>query len=76
MGTTIKDVSNTTFDYVIAGGGTAGLTLAARLSEDPSITVAVLEAGEANLDDPKILIPGQFGYTFGQPKVRCWLMQC
>ena len=35
--------------------------LAGRLSEDPSISVAVLEAGECNLDDPNILIPGQFG---------------
>lgn len=33
------------FDYVIVGGGTAGLTLANRLSEDWSITVAVIEAG-------------------------------
>lgn len=36
---------NASFDYVIVGGGTAGLTLAARLAEDPSITVAVVEAG-------------------------------
>ncbi|KAH8911654.1 GMC oxidoreductase [Coniochaeta sp. PMI_546] len=34
-----------TYDYVIVGGGTAGLTVAARLTEDPSITVAVIEAG-------------------------------
>jgi choline dehydrogenase len=34
-----------TYDYVIVGGGTAGLTLAARLTEDPSTTVAVIEAG-------------------------------
>ncbi|KAH6648066.1 choline dehydrogenase [Truncatella angustata] len=34
-----------TYDYVIVGGGTAGLTLAARLSEDSNIQVAVLEAG-------------------------------
>ncbi|KAI1412206.1 choline dehydrogenase [Hypoxylon sp. FL1857] len=34
-----------TYDFVIVGGGTAGLTLAARLSEDPETSVAVVEAG-------------------------------
>ncbi|KAI0119748.1 choline dehydrogenase [Daldinia grandis] len=33
------------YDYVIVGGGTAGLTLAARLSENPKMAVAVVEAG-------------------------------
>lgn len=36
---------NNTFDYVIVGAGTSGMVLAARLSEDPSIKVAVIEAG-------------------------------
>ena len=34
-----------TFDYVVVGGGTAGLAIASRLSEDPSKSVAVIEAG-------------------------------
>ncbi|KAL9000157.1 MAG: hypothetical protein Q9188_005733 [Gyalolechia gomerana] len=36
---------NATFDYVVVGGGTAGLTIASRLAADSSISVAVIEAG-------------------------------
>lgn len=34
-----------TADYVIIGGGTAGCVMAARLTEDPNVSVIVLEAG-------------------------------
>jgi choline dehydrogenase len=33
------------FDYIVVGGGTGGLTIAKRLAEDTSVTVAVIEAG-------------------------------
>jgi len=48
----------TPFDYLIAGGGTAGLALAARLSENPKIHVGVIEAGLDRSADPLVLTPG------------------
>jgi choline dehydrogenase len=49
-----------TFDYVVVGGGSAGCALAARLSEDPSVTVCLLEAGPSDVDDPNILQLGEW----------------
>ncbi|KAI4146743.1 MAG: hypothetical protein LQ341_001996 [Variospora aurantia] len=36
---------NATFDYVIIGGGTAGLTVAQRLATNPQLSIAVVEGG-------------------------------
>ncbi|KAF2448902.1 GMC oxidoreductase [Karstenula rhodostoma CBS 690.94] len=46
--------SGQTFDYVIVGAGPAGLVLANRLSADPSVTVAVIEAGADERYNPLV----------------------
>ncbi|KAK6069255.1 glucose oxidase [Seiridium cupressi] len=44
--------SDAHFDYVILGGGTAGMVIANRLSENPNNTVLVVEAGTFQYDNP------------------------
>lgn len=44
-----EEVLERTYEYVIVGGGTAGLAVAARLTEDPAVNILVLEAGENRL---------------------------
>lgn len=56
------------WDYVIVGAGTAGCVLANRLTEDPSVSVLILEAGGRDLH-PMIHVPGGVGMLFG-PRVN------
>ena len=59
--------TNATFDYVIVGGGTAGLTIATRLASDPAISVAVIEAGGFYEVDNgnRSIVPGYANYYTG-----------
>ncbi len=88
LANTTNDVSAFTaesFDFVVVGGGTAGLAVASRyvslplrlatfecesirrLSEDPNISVGVLEAGPDLSDDPNVASAGWWLVTAYSP---------
>lgn len=57
---TVEEFTSSPFDFIIVGGGTAGLLLAARLSENERFQVGVLEAGDNKLEDPFVNVPNLF----------------
>lgn len=63
-----------TFDYIIVGAGSAGCTLASRLTEDPEVRVLVLEAGGWDRD-PWIHIPLGWGKILTK-RLHDWMYDC
>ena len=64
-------------DYVIIGGGSAGCTLAARLSEDPDVSVLLIEAGASRgglLDYWKMEMPAAFDWVWRNEKYN-WMLE-
>ena len=49
------------FDYIIVGGGSAGCVLANRLTENPNVSVCLLETGPPD-KTPFIKIPAMFAF--------------
>ena len=68
----MHDVSKDTYDFVIVGGGSSGAVLAARLTEDPSVSVLLLESGPTD-KHPLVNVP--LGSQFLQGTVRDWRME-
>ncbi|KAK8004709.1 hypothetical protein PG990_010746 [Apiospora arundinis] len=52
----VVGLASNTYDYVIVGGGTSGLVIANRLTEDPQTTVLVIERGGFD-DKPQAIVP-------------------
>lgn len=64
---------NDTYDYIVIGGGSAGCVIASRLSEDPAISVCLVEAGGT---DSSVLIHAPVGVVAMLPtRINNWAFQ-
>lgn len=70
----VKEFTEQKYDYVIVGGGTAGLCIAARLTENSNVTVGVIEAGADRMDDPQVYTPSLYPTLIGREKYD-WCFQ-
>ncbi|WP_051960096.1 GMC family oxidoreductase [Devosia riboflavina] len=61
----------TAYDYIVVGAGSAGCIVAARLSEDPNVSVLLLEAG-GNDSSPWFRVPVGYARSYYDPKVN-WM---
>lgn len=69
---TADSFSTQPFDYIVIGGGTAGLAVAARLAERSELRVGLLEAGNSIEDDERVKVPAFYGRAIGGENDWCF----
>lgn len=62
--TDASSIANKAYDYIVIGGGLAGLTVANRLSANASLSVLVIEAGDDERNNPDVYDVDNYGNAF------------
>ncbi|KAJ6629414.1 glucose oxidase [Mycena sp. CBHHK59/15] len=70
--TSSNGINGSTFDYIVVGGGLTGMTVAGRLSENPDITVLLIEAGQDDRTNPEIYDLYEYSQAFNGPMDWAW----
>ncbi|KAJ6462721.1 hypothetical protein DFH09DRAFT_573237 [Mycena vulgaris] len=65
-------INGSTFDYIVVGGGLTGMTVAARLAENPAITVLLIEAGQDDRSNAEVYDIYNYAQAFGGPMDWAW----
>ncbi|KAI0820577.1 alcohol oxidase [Trametes gibbosa] len=61
-----------TYDYIVVGGGLTGTTVAARLAENPSMSILMIEAGGDDRGNPEVYDIYEYSAAFGGPLDWAW----
>lgn len=60
-----RSPSARTYDYIVVGGGTTGLVVANRLTENANVSVLIIEAGSSAFNNPQVYGTGAYGQALG-----------